>query len=478
MHNSNAISLRNVSKIYKLHCSKKDQLIEILGLEKYGFKPKTLVREFCALNDISINVQRGQRLGIIGRNGAGKTTLLKLLCGNFSPTSGDVIVKGKVQALMNVGLGFHPEFTGRENAAASLQYNGISKNLYEEAMDGIIDFCELDYYLDQPFKTYSLGMKARLMFATATAIRPDILIVDEVLGAGDAYFVAKSKIRVEKLIASGCTMLLVSHSMQQVLELCDEAIWLDKGKIKMQDKSLLVVKAYEEYLHGSMEESVSGNQKQPASLSNDIEASVIPEVDVEIPNLRTFKTTDKNLLQAPSFLPHAKIPIFDTDDNVSHEFKFLAAGGISRWDSEEGLKFCGFTVKTERGITNKLVALRPAKFCLSVIAERTGMFECRYGIIFDNHLGTTLTRIFSPIDKFNAKKGEIRNIEVLLNPVQIGPGDYTIGINISGSGPLEKINSARRYDLLGRSFSVSVELPDSQAMLAAAFIHSAEWSAN
>jgi len=204
-----------------------------------------------ALKDITLKVKKGQRVGIIGANGAGKTTLLKLLCGNIVPTSGDVSVSGEIQALMGMGTGFHPEYTGRENAEASLQYNGLSSENYQTALEGVIEFSELGVFLDQPFKTYSLGMQARLMFATATAIKPEILIVDEVLGAGDAYFVAKSKIRVDELVNSGCTMLLVSHSMAQILELCTDVLWMEKGTVRMFGNAFDVVKAYEEFVYGS-----------------------------------------------------------------------------------------------------------------------------------------------------------------------------------------------------------------------------------
>src|ERR1700721_49278 len=182
---------------------------------------------------LGFKIERGRRTGPIGRNGAGKTTLLKLISGNFRPSVGRVAVSGSVQALMTMGQGFHPDYTGRENIQASLHYNGLSQAEVAEAFEEVIDFCELGPFLEQPFKTYSSGMQSRLMFATATAIRPDILVIDGVLAAGDAYFLAKSKQRVDKIIANGCTLLLVSHSMQQVLELCDEAISLTGALINL-----------------------------------------------------------------------------------------------------------------------------------------------------------------------------------------------------------------------------------------------------
>ncbi len=137
---NSAIKLDNVSKTYMLHGSQGDQLIEVLGLKKFGFRPKTKPQEFHALKNISLDIKKGQRIGLVGRNGAGKTTLLKLVCGNFAPTQGAVEVEGKIQALMNIGIGFHPDYTGRENVKASLMYNGLDAAEYDEAVEDIIDF--------------------------------------------------------------------------------------------------------------------------------------------------------------------------------------------------------------------------------------------------------------------------------------------------------------------------------------------------
>lgn len=476
-HEALAIRLQNVSKIYRLHGSQADQLIDVLGLKRFGFKTKTEAKEFSALSDVSIDVPRGHRIGIVGRNGAGKTTLLKLICGNFAPTHGEVEVNGAVQALMSVGLGFHPEYTGRENVEASLQYNGLSRADYKLAMNGIIDFCELDEFLDQPFKTYSMGMQARLMFAAATAIQPDILIVDEVLGAGDAYFVAKSKKRVEKLVHSGCTMLLVSHSMQQVLELCDEAIWLDKGRIRMQGESFLVVKAYEKFIHGASSPPVVPKFTTPAEWSSAEAATHDAAAPGEQPSKIRVGLPADVLLQDPPFAPHGESPILPVTA-APVDLNFVAPGGISRWDSEPGLKLVGFSVVTERGVSDIMVSMRPAKFLLTLVAETAGEFRCRYGIVLNDHLGACIARIFSQRDAFTITLGGLRHVEMLLNPCQLGSGEYTVGISILEDIALEKLNAARRYDLLSRSFNVKVEMPLSLAALDAAFIHSAEWTFN
>jgi lipopolysaccharide transport system ATP-binding protein len=476
-----AIRLKDVSKHYRLHGSQADQLIDVLGLQKFGLRPRTPAKEFSALNGISLEVPKGHRIGIVGRNGAGKTTLLKLICGNFAPSHGEIEVNGNVQALMSVGLGFHPEYTGRENVAAALQYNGLTRSEYQEAVDGIVDFCELGEFLDQPFKTYSLGMQARLMFAAATAIKPDILIVDEVLGAGDAYFVAKSKTRVERMIEAGCTMLLVSHSMQQVLELCDEAIWLEQGAIKMRGESLVVVKAYEESLHGRMKGLVKiqthpVEEGEPSSMPITIESGSQPEETRSAPLQIRFEDPPDLMLQVPHFMPHQFIPNFpEYSKEEVNVFRHVARGGISRWDSEIGIKVSGFSIQTERGFENKLRTLRPAKFILQLCAEETRDFSCMYGLVLNDSMGNIALRIWSPPDNFSLNMNETKEVEILLNPVQLGPGEYTIGISILEATRIELLNKTKRYDLLGRSFSCTVELDETLAAASANFVHTAEW---
>lgn len=479
MHEPLAIRLQNVSKIYKLHGSQSDQLIDVLGLQRFGIKTKTPSKEFAALTDISLEVPRGHRVGIVGRNGAGKTTLLKLICGNFAPTSGEVEVNGTVQALMNIGLGFHPEYTGRENVESSLQYNGLDRDEYQKAMDGIVNFCELGDFLDQPFKTYSLGMQARLMFAAATAIRPDILIVDEVLGAGDAYFVAKSKIRVQRMIEAGCTMLLVSHSMQQVLELCDEAVWIEHGSIKMRGEALIIVKAYEESLSGRVKSIVSSvvkkstvvPERNPAKLTDNVR-----EAPLGTSAKSSFDLVQEHQLQIPKFLPHQMICDFPPYSHADvNGYRHVARGGISRWDSELGIKVSGFSIQTERGFENRLRALHPAKFILFLTAEVSRKFSCMYGIVLNDALGNVAMKIWSPPDNFELEEGESKAVEMLLNPVQIGPGEYTIGISVLEATQIEFLNTTPRYDLLGRSFECTVEMDETLAGASASFIHTAEW---
>jgi len=222
-----AISIVCLKKVYRLYQNTFDRVIDALGLDRLRIGRKKKYQEFSALDDLSVTIEHGERIGLIGRNGAGKTTLLKLITGVFEPTAGKISVDGSVQALMQIGIGFHMEMSGYENIRGALIYNGLTERQMDEAIEDVIEFVELGDYLYQPLRTYSLGMLSRLQFATATAIRPDILIADEVLGVGDAYFSAKSADRMRRLTGSGCTLILVSHSMQQILQFCERAIWID-----------------------------------------------------------------------------------------------------------------------------------------------------------------------------------------------------------------------------------------------------------
>jgi len=240
-----AIKINDLGKMYRLYQHPGDKVLDAFGINQWLFWRKHYYQEFWALRGLNLEVKKGERLGIIGRNGAGKSTLLKIITGNISPTEGAVKVNGKVQALMELGTGFHPEFTGRQNIRASLAYQGLRPVEIRDKEDEIIDFSELDEFIDRPIKTYSAGMYARLAFTVATVVEPEILIIDEVLGAGDAYFAGKCVERMKKLTEeSGATVLFVSHDLSSVQQLCSKVIWIKNGKILMYGKAHEVIKEY------------------------------------------------------------------------------------------------------------------------------------------------------------------------------------------------------------------------------------------
>jgi len=267
--NDTAIFIENLGKMYKLYRNPADKVLDTFGINHWLFWRKNYYQEFWALRGLNLEVKKGERLGIIGRNGAGKSTLLKIITGNVSPTEGMVEVKGRIQALMELGTGFHPEFTGRENIHASLAYQGLSKNDIDGKEEEIIDFSELEDFIDQPIKTYSAGMYARLAFSTATSVQPEILIIDEVLGAGDAYFAGKCVERMKKLTEeSGATVLFVSHDMSSVEMLCDRCLWIERGTNKLDGMTTQVSRKYAQMIRELTEKRLRAKNNMASVSSN------------------------------------------------------------------------------------------------------------------------------------------------------------------------------------------------------------------
>lgn len=203
-------------------------------------------QEFWALRDVSIEIEKGDKLGILGLNGAGKSTLLKIIAGVMKPSEGSIQVKGKIVPLFALASGFSSDYTGRENIFLKGALLGYSKRFIEEKYDEIVEFSEIEEFIDVPLKNYSSGMIARLAFSIATMVEPDILILDEVLAVGDAKFQQKSQQRMKSFLNKDTTVLFVSHSIGQVRQLCNKAIWLDKGKVVMEGSADHVCNIYEQ----------------------------------------------------------------------------------------------------------------------------------------------------------------------------------------------------------------------------------------
>lgn len=236
-----AVRLEAVSKRFRLYGSPLRQMLGYLGLSMRD------VRQKLALDSVSLTIGHGERVGVVGHNGSGKTTLLRLIIGHTRATSGRVRVDGKVQALMQTGYGFTDELTGLENIRNALVYNGLTARDVPDAEADIVEFVELGEFLQYPLKTYSLGMRARLEFATATAIRPEVLAIDEVLGAGDGYFVHKCAQRMRELVTN-TTLLLVSHSLDQIREYCSRVVWLEAGCLREDGPVETVLDRYRQHM--------------------------------------------------------------------------------------------------------------------------------------------------------------------------------------------------------------------------------------
>lgn len=235
------IEASNVTMRFRMN---NDRIMSLKEFVTTALSGKLKYNEFTALSGVSFTVQRGETLGLIGRNGAGKSTMLKIIAGILTPTEGGVSCHGNIVPMLELGSGFDMDLTGRENIFLNGAILGYSKDFLEAKYDEILDFSELGNFINTPIRNYSSGMLMRLAFSVATVVNPEILIVDEILAVGDAAFQAKSKKRMLELMSGGTTVLFVSHSLEQIRELCDKVIWLDHGKTVMSGSTEEVCDEY------------------------------------------------------------------------------------------------------------------------------------------------------------------------------------------------------------------------------------------
>ena len=269
----NAIEVNNLSKIYRLYNSPKDRLREMISLTGRKFH-----HEFYALKDVSFSIGRGQTVGIIGKNGSGKSTLLKIICGVLQPSGGSVKVNGRISSLLELGSGFNPEFTGRENVYMNCALMGFSREKMERRFPDIEEFADIGEFIGQPVKSYSSGMLVRLAFACAINVDPDIMVIDEALAVGDIQFQQKCMFHLEQLRKDNTTILFVSHDIGAVKALCDTAVYLKQGSIMGMGKAGEVADNYvvecsfssDQLLVPSEHRATSSFNKTSVSLYNDM----------------------------------------------------------------------------------------------------------------------------------------------------------------------------------------------------------------
>jgi ABC-type polysaccharide/polyol phosphate transport system ATPase subunit len=254
------IRAENLTKVYRLYAKPSYRFRDIFGL--LGNKAGAFT-EHAALAGVSLEIRRGEKVAIIGRNGAGKSTFLKLVTNVIQPTSGTLEVTGSAHALLQIGTGFHPEFTGRENVYAYFAQLGVTGGEANQRCADVIEFAELEEYIDQPMKTYSTGMAVRLMFSASTAIKPDLLVLDEVLGVGDAYFAHKSYDRIKDLCdRHGSTAILVTHDIYTAVKICSRVIWIDSGRIVFDGEGSAAVRAYEDSIRQQEERRLRARKQE------------------------------------------------------------------------------------------------------------------------------------------------------------------------------------------------------------------------
>lgn len=329
-----SIEIQDVSKVYKIFNKPQDRLKQFLSrdLKKY-------YQEFWALKNLGFKVARGKTVGIIGKNGSGKSTLLQIITGTLQPSEGDVKVEGRISALLELGSGFNPEYTGRENVYMNGSIMGLSEKEIKSKMSQIEDFAEIGEFIDQPVKLYSSGMFVRLAFACAIHVDPDILIVDEALAVGDMQFQLKCIEKMKKFKEDGKTILFVSHDTYSIKNFCDEVIWLKDGQVFKQGDVLAITNEYEEFMKNKSAKPISISEREELEVEeqSDMPANEVLTID-RIKLLNDQKEETKEFSFKENILMEISYTIHQTLDNI--------VGGVAIIDQEDQY-VCGLNTKLD-----------------------------------------------------------------------------------------------------------------------------------
>ena len=307
-----AIVISNVFKSFKKTSKRnqsttlKSELVRLFKFQRRLIEPSTHIQ---ALKGVDLRIPRGATVGIIGRNGSGKSTLLKLMTGIYSPTSGTVDVQGRISALLELGAGFHPDFTGRENILINGIILGMSRGELKERMPGIIEFAELGDFIDEPVRTYSSGMFMRLAFAVATHVDPEVLIIDEILAVGDEHFSRKSQIKMNEFRRSGKTIVLVTHDLGTVQSWCTAAAWIDGGKVRMYGHAPDVVNEYRRAVAAAETEGQKTGHSALDQPGLALPSRVQEEERPSLGSILAVRLKDGQGAALPAFLPEAPLTI-------------------------------------------------------------------------------------------------------------------------------------------------------------------------
>lgn len=414
-----AIRLRGAGKRYKIFDHRRDYVLDAFGLTRLLPRLSGAGHDFWALRGVDLDLRKGERIGIIGRNGAGKTTLLKLITGNLPPTEGAVEVDGEVHALLDVSGGFHPEFTGRENVRAALTYQGLSNAQIRAAEIEIAEFTDLGQFFDQPFKAYSLGMQARLTFACATAFTPDVLIVDEILGAGDAAFYRRSVERMRQLMNTGASVLLVSHALQQIQRFCNETVWLERGHIVMRGATTEVVKAYEKF-------------------TRELDAKWL-------------------------------------DERAAHAGSSTAGLAVSDWKDLPGIQITSVSIEGEEQGVQQQTFRVGAPFRVHVRAKATeeGTRPVTPVVLIFRPDGLIVTRHLATTERMDLRTGDVIEAVLDFGNLQLGNGEYLLSAGMWADIDPSHIEPSSYYHHMDRSFSFKVV--GNPPMHDELFVHPGKW---
>lgn len=415
-----AVRVQHLAKCYEVYPTPGDRLKQFLlprVSAALGRPTHTYFQEFWALQDVSFEVGRGETVGIIGRNGSGKSTLLQMICGTLSPTRGSVQTRGRVAALLELGSGFNPEFTGRENVYLNATVLGLARQEIDARLPDILEFADIGAFIDQPVKTYSSGMVVRLAFAVQSQIEPDVLIVDEALSVGDARFQAKCFDRLRKLKERGTSILLVTHSSEQIVTHCTRAVLLNDGAVVEIGEPRQVVNRYLDLLFGRERRSQTSPEPTEAALPPPTAPSPYP-----------LSQTEDVFATHVGYNPHE----YRWGDGSARILDFyLAAGGEAYPAAVEtgeqvtlavSIQFVGHLVRPILGVTIK------TKEGVTVYGVNTETLQAE---AFDalGRAGTVIT----PVVSFRC---------------HLAPGDYFISLGLASRQGVDVVPHDRRYDAI------------------------------
>jgi lipopolysaccharide transport system ATP-binding protein len=426
-----AISVSNISKCYQIYDSPRDRLKQFVVPRLHriaGRVPKQHFREFWALKDVSFEVKKGETVGIIGRNGSGKSTLLQIICGTLYPTNGSIQTNGRIAALLELGSGFNPEFTGRENVYLNAAVLGLSRAEIESRFDDIVAFADIGDFVDQPVKTYSSGMMVRLAFAVAINVEPEILIVDEALSVGDELFQRKCFSRIETIRAGGATILFVSHSGAQIVELCDRAVLIDAGEKLAVGLPKQIVGNYQKLLYA------------PLDKRNEIRSQIRIEDTQQLTAAAKSNEAVANTPSALSLTPPQDLrENFDPNLKPTSSFDFESHGAII--GPPEILTLGGERV-------NGLVRGRKYRYCFRVDFNRMAK-GVRFGMSIKSTTGFSIGGALSAHSLNEAlplvEAGKSINVEFAFT-CHLNPGTYFMNAGVFGCTDNEETVLHRKVD--------------------------------
>lgn len=405
-----AIEIRGAAKHYPVFRRPAEALRYLVDAIVHG-APRVRAHQpvVRALDDVSLTIRKGERVGIVGRNGAGKTTLLRLLAGEFHPTAGTVSVSGGTYSLSGDAVGFSPDLSAEENAISHLQMRGLPPDEVAARLAEIEAFTELGDYFRQPVKTYSLGMRVRAEFAAATAHAAEILIVDEVLGAGDIYWAERIATRMDVLCSQGSTLVLVSHSVGQILRFCDRALWIERGRVVMDGSAIDVTTRYESFL-----ERLSWHTDDPDDATVRLE-SVLPNLgNVVLPE---------------------------------------SGQTVMRWPGHGSVVLSGVWINGEAVTELEVEPHTPLEFRLATVAQADGHYSLRYLLTFWDGSGKRVAVAENDRDEIALATNDRHTVSVSIPSSQLAGGQYLVTISVFAvPGPGSVVERMDRLDVLYKSF--------------------------